>query len=154
MDTKQVIARFEAERQALALLDHPNIAHVFSAGTTEAGRPYFAMEYVKGDPITEHWDRCRLTDCERPGSTIYLADNEDGPWRAIIRNATDSGFTKCDVFLPTHLPNSDTQTIGEGRRVARARHRNGCNVLYLDWHADWMGAEDMTVDMWKFKNSN
>jgi len=51
MDTKQVIARFEAERQALALLEHPNIAHVFNAGTTEAGRPYFVMEYVKGVPI-------------------------------------------------------------------------------------------------------
>ena len=61
MDTRQVIARFEAERQALALLDHPNIAHVFSAGTTEAGRPYFAMEYVKGVPITEHCDRHKLT---------------------------------------------------------------------------------------------
>ena len=47
MDSKQVIARFEAERQALALLDHPNIAHVFDAGTTKAGRPYFVMEYVK-----------------------------------------------------------------------------------------------------------
>jgi len=56
MDTKQVIARFEAERQALALLDHPNIAHVFNAGTTEAGRPYFVMEYVKGVPLTEHCD--------------------------------------------------------------------------------------------------
>jgi serine/threonine protein kinase len=61
MDTKQVIARFEAERQALALLDHPNIAHVFDAGTTEAGRPYFAMEHVKGVPITEHCDRHKLT---------------------------------------------------------------------------------------------
>jgi len=61
MDTKQVIARFEAERQALALLDHPNIAHVFNAGTTDAGRPYFAMEYVKGVPITEHCDRYKLT---------------------------------------------------------------------------------------------
>lgn len=60
MDTKQVIARFEAERQALALLDHPNIAHVFDAGTTEAGRPYFAMEYIKGVPINEHCDRERL----------------------------------------------------------------------------------------------
>ena len=48
MDSQQVVARFEAERQALALLDHPNIAHVFDAGTTEAGRPYFVMEYVKG----------------------------------------------------------------------------------------------------------
>ena len=57
MDSKQVIARFEAERQALALLDHPNIAHIFSAGTTDAGRPYFAMEYVKGVPITVHCDR-------------------------------------------------------------------------------------------------
>lgn len=46
MDSRQVVARFEAERQALALLDHPNIAHVFDAGTTEAGRPYFVMEYV------------------------------------------------------------------------------------------------------------
>jgi len=65
MDSKRVIARFEAERQALALLDHPNIAHVFSAGTTEAGRPYFAMEYVEGIPITEHCDRCKLTIEER-----------------------------------------------------------------------------------------
>ncbi|MHC4603042.1 MAG: protein kinase domain-containing protein [Planctomycetota bacterium] len=65
MDTKQVIARFEAERQALALLEHPNIAHVFNAGTTEAGRPYFVMEYVKGIPITEHCDRHKLTIEER-----------------------------------------------------------------------------------------
>jgi len=65
MDSKQVIARFEAERQALALLDHPNIAKVFNAGTTEAGRPYFAMEYVKGVPITEHCDRYKLTIEER-----------------------------------------------------------------------------------------
>jgi len=65
MDTKQVIARFEAERQALALLNHPNIAHVHDAGTTEAGRPYFAMEYVKGVPIIEHCDRQKLTIEER-----------------------------------------------------------------------------------------
>jgi len=65
MDTKQVIARFEAERQALAMLEHPNIAHVFNAGTTDAGRPYFVMEYVKGVPITEHCDRHKLTIEER-----------------------------------------------------------------------------------------
>jgi WD40 repeat protein/serine/threonine protein kinase len=65
MDSKQVIARFEAERQALALLDHPNIAHVFNAGTTEAGRPYFVMEYVKGIPITEYCDRHKLGTQER-----------------------------------------------------------------------------------------
>jgi len=61
MDSKRIIARFEAERQALALLDHPNIAHVYDAGTTENGRPYFVMEYVKGLSITEHCDRHKLT---------------------------------------------------------------------------------------------
>jgi len=65
MDSAQVIRRFEAERQALALLDHPNVAHVYDAGTTEAGRPYFVMEYVKGVPITEHCDRQRLSIEER-----------------------------------------------------------------------------------------
>jgi len=65
MDSKQVIARFEAEQQALALLDHPNIAHVFDAGTTQKGRPYFVMEYVKGIPITEHCDKNKLTIEER-----------------------------------------------------------------------------------------
>ena len=53
MDTKEVIARFEVERQALAMMDHPNIAKVLDAGATEAGRPYFVMEYIKGIPILE-----------------------------------------------------------------------------------------------------
>ncbi len=57
MDTKQVIARFEAERQALAMMDHPNIAKVLDAGATEAGRPYFVMEYVQGIPILEYCDQ-------------------------------------------------------------------------------------------------
>jgi len=61
MDSKRIIARFEAERQALALLDHPNIAHVHDAGTTESGRPYFVMEYVRGLSIVEHCDRHKLT---------------------------------------------------------------------------------------------
>jgi len=61
MDSKRVIARFEAERQALALLDHPNIAHVYDAGTTESGRPYFVMEYVKGLPVTEHCDHHKIS---------------------------------------------------------------------------------------------
>jgi len=65
MDTKQVIARFEAERQTLAVLDHPNIAHVFDAGTTEAGRPYFVMEYVEGMSITKYCDEQKLNIEER-----------------------------------------------------------------------------------------
>jgi serine/threonine protein kinase/tetratricopeptide (TPR) repeat protein len=65
MDTRQVIARFEAERQALALMDHPNIAHVFDGGETVSGRPYFVMELVKGLPITEFCDQDRLSVRER-----------------------------------------------------------------------------------------
>src|SRR5262249_21791279 len=61
MDTRQVIARFEAERQALAMMDHPNIARVLDAGTTNSGRPYFVMELVRGVPITEYCDRDRLS---------------------------------------------------------------------------------------------
>jgi serine/threonine protein kinase len=65
MDTKQVVARFEAERQALALMDHPNIAHIHDAGTTATGRPYFVMELVRGVPITEFCDERRLTPRQR-----------------------------------------------------------------------------------------
>jgi serine/threonine protein kinase/Flp pilus assembly protein TadD len=65
MDSKQVIARFEAERQALALLDHPNVARVYDAGTTKFGLPYFVMENVRGLPLTEHCDRHKLTIEER-----------------------------------------------------------------------------------------
>jgi serine/threonine protein kinase/predicted Zn-dependent protease len=65
MDSKQVLARFEAERQALALMDHPNIARVLDAGTTAAGRPYFVMELVKGVPLTRYCDEHRLTPRQR-----------------------------------------------------------------------------------------
>jgi serine/threonine protein kinase len=65
MDTKQVVARFEAERQALAMMDHPNIAKVFDAGATETGRPYFVMELVRGVRITEYCDENKLTTRQR-----------------------------------------------------------------------------------------
>jgi serine/threonine protein kinase len=67
MDTREVVARFEAERQALALMDHPNIATVFDAGATPAGRPYFVMELVRGVPITQYCDDHRLTPRDRLG---------------------------------------------------------------------------------------
>ncbi len=65
MDSRSVIARFEAERQALALMDHPHIARIFEAGTTDRGRPYFVMEHVRGEPITTYCDRHRLSIDER-----------------------------------------------------------------------------------------
>ncbi len=65
MDTREVVARFESERQALALMDHPAIARVFDAGSTPQGLPYFVMEYVNGVPITDYCDRNRLTTRQR-----------------------------------------------------------------------------------------
>ncbi len=65
MDTKQVVARFEAERQALAMMDHPNIARVFDAGATNTGRPYFVMELVRGIKITEYCDQNQLNTRHR-----------------------------------------------------------------------------------------
>jgi serine/threonine protein kinase/Flp pilus assembly protein TadD len=65
MDSKSVLARFEAERQALAMMDHPNVAKVLDGGLTETGRPFFVMEYVKGVPITEYCDATRLSVPER-----------------------------------------------------------------------------------------
>jgi eukaryotic-like serine/threonine-protein kinase len=65
MDTRQVVARFEAERQALAIMDHPNIARVFDGGASASGRPYFVMELVKGVPITEFCDNNHLAPRQR-----------------------------------------------------------------------------------------
>ena len=65
LDTKEVIARFESERQALAMMDHPNIARVLDAGATERGRPYFVMELVHGVPITDYCNEARLTTRQR-----------------------------------------------------------------------------------------
>jgi serine/threonine protein kinase/Flp pilus assembly protein TadD len=67
MDTRRVVARFEAERQALALMDHPNIARVFDGGTAATGRPYFVMELVRGVPLTAYCDQHQLTIKERLG---------------------------------------------------------------------------------------
>ena len=71
MDTAQVLARFSNERQALALMDHPNIAQIFDAGATAKGRPYFVMEYIEGAPITQYCDRQRMPAKERLG--LFLA---------------------------------------------------------------------------------
>src|SRR5262245_51916399 len=74
MDTREVIARFEAERQALALMDHPHIARVFDGGATESGRPYFVMELVRGVPITQFCDDNRLTPRARLGLFVHVCE--------------------------------------------------------------------------------
>src|SRR5579863_1686412 len=71
MDTGQVLARFANERQALAMMDHPNIARIFDAGATPKGRPYFVMEYIEGSPITQYCDHNRIAIGQRLG--LFLA---------------------------------------------------------------------------------
>ncbi len=72
METRQLIARFEVERQALALMDHPGIARVFDAGATDAGVPYFAMEFIDGPPITRYCDEKQLTVVQRLGLFVQV----------------------------------------------------------------------------------
>jgi serine/threonine protein kinase len=89
MDTKQVIARFETERQALAVMDHPNIAHVFDAAATSNGRPYFVMELVDGVPITQYCDSKRLSIRERIELFIPVCE--------AIQHAHQKGITHRDI---------------------------------------------------------
>ncbi|MCF7765749.1 MAG: serine/threonine protein kinase, partial [Verrucomicrobia bacterium] len=94
MDTRHVVARFEAERQALALMDHPNIAKVLDAGATDAGRPYFVMELVRGVPITEYCDKNKLSTQERLNLFIPVCQ--------AIQHAHQKGVIHRDV-KPTNV---------------------------------------------------
>jgi serine/threonine protein kinase len=106
MDTKQVIARFEAERQALALMDHPNIARVLDAGATESGRPYFVMELVRGIPITEYCDRNQHTPRERLELFVTVCN--------AIQHAHQKGIIHRDV-----KPSNVLVTSHDGKPVAK-----------------------------------
>ena len=99
MDTREVVARFESERQALALMDHPSIAKVFDAGSTPEGRPYFAMEYVAGTPITTYCDRHKLTTRQRMELFIQVCEGvQHAHQKAIIhRDLKPSNILVSDV---------------------------------------------------------
>jgi len=99
-------------------------------------------------PTEEATKPTNLLEFKRPSRTIYLADNEDGHWRTIIEDEDDPDLVRCDVFHKNHLPDSEDESMTYGRRVARDRHRDGCNVLYLDWRAEYIAADDMTEEMW------
>ena len=100
MDTKAVIARFEAERQAVALMDHPNIAQVHDAGATESGRPYFVMELVRGIKITDYCDQNSLKTSARLDMFIEVCD--------AVQHAHQKGIIHRDLkpsnILVTTLP--------------------------------------------------
>jgi len=106
MDSAQVVARFEAERQALALMDHPAIATVFDGGTTPQGRPYFAMEYVKGEPITTYCDRHLLSTRERLGLFTQVCEG--------VQHAHQKGIIHRDL-----KPSNVLVTIQDDRPVPK-----------------------------------
>jgi len=106
MDTKNVIARFEAERQALALMDHPNIAKVLDAGATEAGRPYFVMELVRGTKITEYCDEASLSTRERLDLFVKVCQ--------AIQHAHQKGIIHRDI-----KPSNILVTVNDGVPVPK-----------------------------------
>ncbi len=106
MDTRDVIARFEAERQAVALMQHPNIAQVFDAGTTDAGRPYFVMELVRGVPITELCDEQQLDTRQR--LELFLAVC------SAVQHAHQKGVIHRDI-----KPSNVLVTLHDGRPVVK-----------------------------------
>jgi eukaryotic-like serine/threonine-protein kinase len=106
MDTRQVVARFEAERQALAMMDHPNIARVLEAGATETGRPYFVMEWVRGVPVTEFCDQNRLSLHERVRLFIHICE--------AIQHAHQKGIVHRDI-----KPNNVLISIHDDRPVPK-----------------------------------
>ena len=106
MDTRDVIARFEAERQALALMDHPNIARVLDAGTTDSGRPYFVMELVRGMPITDYCDKHQLTPRERLELFVPVCN--------AIQHAHQKGIIHRDI-----KPSNVLVTLHDGKPVVK-----------------------------------
>src|SRR6266568_8076966 len=106
MDTKQVIARFEAERQALALMDHPNIAKVLDAGATETGRPYFVMELVRGIKITDYCDENQLPTRQRLDLFVQVCQ--------AIQHAHQKGIIQRDI-----KPSNILVTLRDGLPVPK-----------------------------------
>jgi len=106
MDTRQVIARFEAERQALAMMDHPNIAKIYDAGATETGRPYFVMELVKGTPVTKFCDEHRFTTRQRLELFVAICQ--------AVQHAHQKGIIHRDL-----KPSNVLVTLHDGRPVPK-----------------------------------
>ena len=106
MDSRQIVARFEAERQALAMMDHPNIARIYDAGTTDTGRPYFVMELVRGTQITEYCDQHQLTTAQRLDLFIRVCN--------AIQHAHQKGIIHRDI-----KPSNVLVTVNDGSPVPK-----------------------------------
>lgn len=118
MDSAQIVARFEQERQALALMDHPNIARVLDAGATEAGRPYFVMDLVKGIPITKFCDQEHLTPRERLELFIPVCQ--------AVQHAHQKGIIHRDL-----KPSNVMIALYDGKPVPKVYGKALCSVKAL-----------------------
>ncbi len=134
MDTREIIARFEAERQALALMDHPNIAKVFDGGATPSGRPYFVMELVRGVPITAFCDDRRWAPRQRLGLFLTVC--------AAVQHAHQKGIIHRDlkpsnVLVAAHEGTPVVKVIDFG--VAKAVGRQLTDKTVCTHHAQMVG---------------
>lgn len=134
MDTRQVVARFEAERQALAMMEHPSIAKVFDAGATETGRPYFVMELVKGLPITQYCDSKSLTLRERLELFTHVCDAvQHAHNRGIIHRdlkpsnvlVTESGTKPLPKVIDFGIAKATSGTLTDKTVYTQMRHMIG-----------------------------
>ena len=106
----------------------------------------------RSDPVGfEVNEPTSVSTFDYPDQTIYISENDDGWWRQIITGPNDPNIDRQDVWNPGHLPDSSSTDITYGRRVSPNRHLAGCNCAFLDGHATWVAADDMTVDMWRDK---
>ncbi len=137
MDTKQVLARFESERQALALMNHPNIARVYEAGATSSGRPYFAMEYVKGIPITEYCDIHRLATKERLELFCQVCE---GVQHAHQRGVIHRDMKPSNVLVTVHDSRTVPKIIDFG--VAKATSQRLTERTLFTELGQWIGTPE------------
>jgi serine/threonine protein kinase len=151
MDTREVVARFESERQALALMDHPAIAKVFDAGSTPEGRPYFVMEYVAGQPITDYCDRHRLTMRQRMELFILVCEGvQHAHQKAIIhRDLKPSNILVTEVdgkpvprIIDFGVAKATSQQLNAGTMYTRAGAMIGTPGYMSPEQAD-SGGEDL-----------
>lgn len=116
------------------------ISYVVSSWTFRNTRDSIGFEILDPTPLSRF---------QRPSDTIYIADNEDGSWRPIIRGLNDPELLRNDVWHPGHISSSRATDASTGRRVANDRHNGGPNVLYYGGNVGWMKARTMTVNMWR-----
>jgi hypothetical protein len=143
MDTREVVARFEAERQALALMEHPNIARVLDAGATEAGRPYFVMELVNGIPIMDYCDREQLTTTQRLQLFVKVCHAvQHAHQKGIIhRDLKPSNARELQAYVKKNPLDADYVLYADYQFNRHHWQQGGVQFVLCDRQGEWVIAE-------------